>query len=174
MELVLTREFEVNKLVEMGYSGIWIAAMSHTTSAYHIITPRVLPAGTQHRVGPSPATTTERDLPYVLSLPPPATSNGTRGSVGLVLHLHGAASRGLTAAQFMEKDTLLWALGGGWEQSPWHGSNLAVVSPISPRERGLEWRTPWLRHAVMALVASVLADIGLDPASDRVAVIGHR
>ena len=153
-------------------------------STPHIITPQVLPAGTQHRVGPSSATTTERDLPYVLSLPPPArstTSRGTRGTdrehghiVGLVLHLHGATSRGLTAAQFMEKDTLLWALGGGWERSPWHGSNLAVVSPISPRERGLEWRTPWLRHAVMALVASVLADIGLDPTSDRVAVIGHR
>ena len=72
MELVLTREFEVRvQLVEMGYSGIWIAAMSHTISAYHIITPRVLPAGTQHRVGPSPATTTElrRCSPTLASTP---------------------------------------------------------------------------------------------------------
>ena len=118
-----------------------------------------------------PLPRTERDLPYILSLPP--VSGGQDGGteiVGLLLHLHGSTCRGRSAEEFMDKSTLLWALGDGWRASPWRGSGIAVVSPISPRERGLEWRTPWLRHAVMALCATVAAELGV---SDRVAVIGH-
>eukprot|EP00658_Telonema_sp_P-2_P009524 TRINITY_DN13555_c0_g1_i2.p1 TRINITY_DN13555_c0_g1~~TRINITY_DN13555_c0_g1_i2.p1 ORF type:complete len:286 (+),score=42.27 TRINITY_DN13555_c0_g1_i2:202-1059(+) len=100
-------------------------------------------------------------MPYALFRP-----DGTRPTT-LVLYLHGANGRGDEPRELLNQPLLRMMRA---RIHPWDVNKRCVVlAPQVPRQRGVEWRTPWVMQAVHELMAAVLADF--IPGSDPILVV---